>query len=177
MGELSFPTTWLCFSEYFSLIFFKEVVEEKSVGSGLEKPSLKFSATLANCMSVGKLPNQCEPPLFTCYTGSTLLACFPAALGLRFLWFPPAGTALWLRCTGFSLWGLLCRARALGRTDLVAVAPTSQSAGSIVAAHELGCPTACGIFPDQGLNLCPLHWQPDSYPSEHQGSPHGCFKR
>ena len=23
---------------------------------------------------------------------------------------------------------------------------------------------ACGIFPDQGLNSCPLHWQADSYP-------------
>ena len=30
---------------------------------------------------------------------------------------------------------------------------------------------ACGIFPDQGLNLCPLHWQADSYPLRHQGSP------
>ncbi|KAI4588492.1 hypothetical protein MJG53_002900, partial [Ovis ammon polii x Ovis aries] len=24
---------------------------------------------------------------------------------------------------------------------------------------KLSCPMACGIFPDQGLNLCPLHWQ------------------
>ena len=22
---------------------------------------------------------------------------------------------------------------------------------------------ACAIFPDQGVNLCPLHWQVDSY--------------
>ena len=31
---------------------------------------------------------------------------------------------------------------------------------------------AChGIFPGQGLNLCPLHWQADSLPLDHQGSP------
>ena len=29
---------------------------------------------------------------------------------------------------------------------------------------------ACGIFLDQGLNLCPLHWQADSYPVHHRGS-------
>ena len=28
----------------------------------------------------------------------------------------------------------------------------------------------CGIFPDQGLNPCPLYWQVDSYPLYHQGS-------
>ena len=35
----------------------------------------------------------------------------------------------------------------------------------------LRCPTACGIFPDQGWNLCLLHWQADSLPLRHQGSP------
>ena len=34
----------------------------------------------------------------------------------------------------------------------------------------LSCSTACGIFPDQGLNLCLLHWQADSLPLSHQGS-------
>ena len=32
------------------------------------------------------------------------------------------------------------------------------------------CSEAYGIFPEQGSNLCPLHWQMDSYPLEHQGS-------
>ena len=27
---------------------------------------------------------------------------------------------------------------------------------------RLSCSAACGIFPDQGSNLCPLHWQVDS---------------
>ena len=34
---------------------------------------------------------------------------------------------------------------------------------------------ACGIFPDQGSNLCPLYWQADSYPLYHQGSPSQYF--
>ena len=33
---------------------------------------------------------------------------------------------------------------------------------SVVVAHGLSCPAACGILPDQGLNGCPLHWQVDS---------------
>ena len=28
--------------------------------------------------------------------------------------------------------------------------------------HELSCPMAYELFPDQGLNLCLLHWQADS---------------
>ena len=26
-----------------------------------------------------------------------------------------------------------------------------------IAVHRLSCPKGCGIFPDQGLNPCPLH--------------------
>ena len=38
-----------------------------------------------------------------------------------------------------------------------------QSAVSVVVAHGLSCSVACGIFLDQGSNLCPLHWQADSF--------------
>ena len=38
----------------------------------------------------------------------------------------------------------------------------SRHAGSVVVAHGLSCSAACGIFPDQGSNPCPLHWQADS---------------
>ena len=34
--------------------------------------------------------------------------------------------------------------------------------GSVVVAQRLSCSAARGIFPDQGSNLCPLHWQVDS---------------
>ena len=48
----------------------------------------------------------------------------------------------------------------------------SRRAGSVIVAHGPSCSTARGILPDQGLNLCPLHWQADSQPLRHQGSPH-----
>ena len=48
----------------------------------------------------------------------------------------------------------------------------SRRPGSVVVAHGPSCAAACGIFPDQGSNLCPLHWQADSQPLRHQGSPH-----
>ena len=46
-----------------------------------------------------------------------------------------------------------------------------SSRPSVVAAHGLSCPLAYRIFPDQGLNLCPLHWQAGSHPLYHQESP------
>ena len=64
------------------------------------------------------------------------------------------------RCTGLSLsWPLL-----LWSTG-------SRHAGSVVVAHGPSCSMACGIFPDQGSNPCPLHWQADSQPLHHQGTP------
>ena len=43
--------------------------------------------------------------------------------------------------------------------------------GSVIMGHGLSCSEAGGILPDQGWNPCPLHWQVDSYPLYHQGSP------
>ena len=48
---------------------------------------------------------------------------------------------------------------------------SSRRASSVVVAHGLSCSMACGIFPDQGSNPCPLHRQADSQPLHHQGSP------
>ena len=36
-----------------------------------------------------------------------------------------------------------------------------------VVAHRLSCSASRRIFLDQGLNLCLLHWQVDSYPLYH----------
>ena len=64
-------------------------------------------------------------------------------------------------CTGLSpSWPLLLRST------------SSRRAGSVVVAHGPSRSMACGIFADQGLNPCPLHWQADSQPLRHQGSPH-----
>ena len=43
--------------------------------------------------------------------------------------------------------------------------------GSGGVAHWLSCSVADGVFPDQRSNPCALHWQADSYPLYHQGSP------
>ena len=70
------------------------------------------------------------------------------------------------RCTGLSLsWPLLLRSTG------------SRCAGSVVVAHGPSCSAACGIFPDQGSNPRPLHWQADSQPLRHQGSPIFSFLR
>ena len=64
------------------------------------------------------------------------------------------------RCVGLSLlWPLLFWSTG------------SRHAGSVIVTHGPSCSAACGIFPDQGSNLCPLHWQADSQPLCHQGSP------
>ena len=39
-----------------------------------------------------------------------------------------------------------------------------------VVAGGLSCSAACGISPDQGSDLFPLHWQADSYALDPQGS-------
>ena len=63
------------------------------------------------------------------------------------------------QCAGLSLsWPLLLRSTGCRR------------AGSVIVAHGPSRSMACGIFPDQGSNPCPLHWQADSQPLRHQGS-------
>ena len=47
----------------------------------------------------------------------------------------------------------------------------AQACGGLLWWPGFTCSMACGIFPDQILNLCLLHWQVDSYPLYHQGSP------
>ena len=66
------------------------------------------------------------------------------------------------RCSGFSCG----RAQALGHS-----AGGPKDTVSVVAMHGLSCSVAYGIFPDQGLSSCPLHWPADSQPLDHQGSP------
>ncbi|XP_067567497.1 DEP domain-containing mTOR-interacting protein isoform X4 [Pseudorca crassidens] len=51
----------------------------------------------------------------------------------------------------------------------------SGRTGSAAMAHGPSRSAACGIFPDRGMNPCPLHRQADSQPVRHQGSPHLLF--
>ena len=64
------------------------------------------------------------------------------------------------RCAGLSL-----------SRPLLLRSTGSSHAGSVVVAHGPSCSAACGIFPYQGSNPCALHWQADSQPLRHQGSP------
>ena len=93
-----------------------------------------------------------------------LLCLLLAVLGLRFCVRAFSSCGEWghssSRCAGLSLSRpLLLRSRG------------SRRSGSVVVAHGPSCSTARGIFPDQGSNSCPLHWQADSQPLRHQGSP------
>ena len=51
----------------------------------------------------------------------------------------------------------------------------SRRAVLVIVAHGPSCSAACGILPDQGSNPCLLHWQADSQPLRHQGSPQKVF--
>ena len=64
------------------------------------------------------------------------------------------------RCAGLSL-----------SRPLLLRSTGSRRAGSVIVAHGPSCSAARGILPDQGSNPCPLHWQADSQPLRHQGSP------
>ena len=49
-----------------------------------------------------------------------------------------------------------CAGLSLSRPPLLQ-STSSRRSGSVVVAHGLSCSAACGIFPDQGSNPCPLH--------------------
>ena len=68
------------------------------------------------------------------------------------------------RCTGLS-----------SSRPLLLRSTGSRRAGSVIVAHGPSCSAACGILSDQGSNPCPLHWQADSQPLRHQGSPDKAF--
>ena len=83
-------------------------------------------------------------------------------LGLRFCAraFSSCGGHSSSRCTGLSL-----------SRPLPPRSTGSRRAGSVIVAHGPSCSAACGILPDQGSNPCAPHWQADSQPLRHQGSP------
>ena len=89
--------------------------------------------------------------LFLCWVFVSVWGLSPVAAsgGLSSSW-----------CTGLSL-----------SRPLLLQSTGSRPAGSAIVAHGPSHSVACGILPDQGSNPCPLHWQADSQPLRHQGSP------
>ena len=59
----------------------------------------------------------------------------------------------------------------LARVGSVLVAPRLQHRGAVGVTHRPSFSTACGVFPGQGLSLCPLQGQEEPCPLHHQGSP------
>ena len=109
-----------------------------------------------------------------------LLGCAGSLLLLRF--FASCSRLLSSRrvqashCDGCSHWGARVDFGVSGLHQLPHVnslleVPRLQSTGSVVAARGLCRSVTCGIFLDQGLNLCLLYWQVDSLPLSHQESP------
>lgn len=74
--------------------------------------------------------------------------------------------------TGFSLcWLLCCKAQALG-----AQLQQLQHVGYVDATCRLSCLAACESSQTRdGLNLCPRHWQVDSYSLLYQGNLRSAF--
>ena len=122
------------------------------LGVGLADPFLVF---VKNCLFIDLF-------LFSVALG---LLCCPWAISSCSRW-----ELLSLWGSGFS-WGLLLWAQVLGTRAQWLSHVGSRARASVVVVHRLRCPMACGIFPDQGSNLWPLHWWVDSYPLDHQGSP------
>ena len=90
---------------------------------------------------------------------------FLAALGLHCY----VGSSVVAVSEGYSLavvWKLLIGVASLAREHQLEGAPAS-----VAAAQRLSYSKACGIFLDQGLNSCLLHWQADSLPLSHPGKP------
>ena len=88
--------------------------------------------------------------LFLCHCAQAFSSCCRRGAALR------CGVQA-SHCSGFSSWG------ALGTRASVVPARELSSCGT-----QASCSMACRIFLGQGWNLCPLHWQGDSWPLYHQ---------
>ena len=88
-----------------------------------------------------------------------IIYLFLAVLGL------PGCVRAFSRCGEESLFSS-CTARAS-----LAMASLAGSSTWVVVVRGLSCSVEWGLFLDQGWNLCLLHWQADSLPLSHQGSP------
>ena len=125
------------------------------------KPSTKLVSKRPNLI---QFPFLLFLPLFF-FLNFWLLWGFVALHGLSLV--VVSGGYSSFRCVGFSPQWLLLWHRGLAAA---ALRPERRRA-SVFVAHRLSCSVACGIFPYQGSNPCPLHCQADSYPLYYQRNP------
>ena len=78
-----------------------------------------------------------------------------------------SGSAVWTFPLRYLLSG--CGAQALRHLGFSSCGSHGLEQGSRVGPHGLNYLEVCGIAPDQGWGL--LHWQADSSPLSHRGSP------
>ena len=100
----------------------------------------------------------------TIFLNFIYLHLFLAVLGLHCY----AGFSLVTAKVGSVQASQCCGEQALGHVDFSGCGSRLWSMGSVVVEHGLSCPMASGVFMEQGLNPCLLHWQVDSLsPSQH----------
>ena len=131
----------------------------------------RHSAERCKCIHVFNVKKSLQINCHVFSANKGLICCFSLLLSLFWLcWVFVALHRLFSSC---GEWGLLFGGDrlliAVGFSCCWVKAPGEWD--SVVEAHRLSCSAAYRIFPDQGLNPCPLHWQVDSYPLSHQGSP------
>ena len=88
-----------------------------------------------------------------------LSICLFIYLWLCWVFISVPGLSLVVASGGHS--SLQCEGLSLSQ-PLLLQSTGSRRAGSVIVAHGPSYSAACGIFPDQGSNRCPLHWQADS---------------
>ena len=86
---------------------------------------------------------------------------------LQFFWFlvalgPRCCMQVFSSCSKLGLLFTAVHKLLIAVASLVAERRLWGLQASVVAAQGLGYSVACEIFPNQGSNLCPLHWQADS---------------
>ena len=144
----------------------------------IESEILKFLLLLKCLFFLSVLSNFFFIKLFILFIYFWLHWVFVAARGVSLV--VVSGGYSSLQCAGFSLrWLLLLWSMGSRRAGFGSCSMQAQQLwlmGSRAQAQQLqcvglSCSVACGIFPDQGSNPCPLHWQADSQPLHHQGRP------
>ena len=163
-----FQSVSLCFGftrkssgKFFFFFKFRQISQNVKSSSHL----FKVYNLMAFCTF--KMCNYHYVPFFQIIYYFWLCQVFVAVCGLSLVLANRSYSSLWWVV---SLWWLLLQQSMCSRCmGSVVGACRLQSIGSVVAVHRPSCPSTCGIFPGQGLKLCPLHWQADSL--DHQGSP------
>ena len=140
----------------------------------IELVSVNWNQSFKFTSSTHKDNNKCSYTRGTAFLEQASISFLPCFLSLcRWSYLeihhPPFLIFLFL-----AMLGLCCCLQAFSSCEsrgcsLVAVQwlPLSWSTGSrhrasVVVACGLSCRVACGLFPDQGGHLGPLHWQADS---------------